>query len=115
MNQRQILILENDKLENVHEAIIDPIKTSVEYSVVKEMLEKSSNSGSNMAQFYAENIHNNLDLYPNIGRLYAIALTCPCTSVECERGFSKYNLNQNKPQKFVVRHTCEPAVNDFNL
>ncbi|CAC5373913.1 unnamed protein product [Mytilus coruscus] len=77
-----------------------------------------------MAQFYYENIHNNLDLYPNIGRLYAIALTCPCTSIECERGFSQYNLIKTNHRNLLsVAHVNQlsiitiegPPIHDFDF
>ena len=77
-----------------------------------------------MAQLYVENIHSNFDLYLNIGRLYAIALTCPCTSVECERGFSKYNLiKTNHTNLLSVTHVTQlllisiegPPIHDFNF
>ena len=97
-----------DKLGKINDQLIDPVKTRIEYGVVQGLL---SSQASDFETFYKVNIHEHIDTYPNIGCLYAIALTCPCTSVECERGFTKYNLiKTNNRNMLTVSHVNELSV-----
>jgi hypothetical protein len=66
-----------DNLGETHAPIVDKIKSLVEYSVLKDVLKRSELS---MQEFYRKIVHTNMDMYPNIGKLYQIALICPCTS-----------------------------------
>ena len=97
-----------DNLGESHAPIVDKIKSLVEYSVLKDVLKGSELS---MQEFYRKIVHTNMDMYPNIGKLYQIALICPCTSVECERGFSQYNLIKTSHRNLLtVTHVDELAI-----
>ncbi|XP_076334404.1 zinc finger protein 862-like isoform X1 [Tachypleus tridentatus] len=44
-----------------------------------------------MKSFYKEYIHQTRQTFPNLSQLAAVGLLIPITSVDCERGISRYN------------------------
>jgi hypothetical protein len=71
---------------------------------------------------YANFLHTNLDVYPNLGKLATIAVTAPVTSVNCERGVSCYNSIKTDSRAAMHVQTADtlmrlnleaPSVRDF--
>ena len=60
---------------------------------------------------FCQIIYKNADAYPNLKVLYEAALVCSSTSVDCERGFSQYNLIKTNHRNLLkVNHVNQLAV-----
>ena len=60
---------------------------------------------------FCQIIYKNADAYPNLKVLYEAALVCPSTSVDCERGFSQYNLIKTNHRNLLkVNHVNQLAM-----
>ena len=67
--------------------LVNPTDAMNEWILVKGLVSKYKN----MEDFYVKFLAPNREVYPNISSLARIGLTIPVTSVNCERGFSRYN------------------------
>ena len=99
--------------------LLEPTETELEWAVVRCMLPMYRELSA--AEFYHRNVLK-LDLYPNMRKLYALALLMPTTSVDCERGFSAYNsiktdqrasLSVESVNTLMMQYVEGPAMKDF--
>ena len=63
----------------------------VEFTMLEEIMKTPAYKSMDAAEFYKAYIHPNRNSVPNLAALAAIGLIVPVTSVDCERGISRYN------------------------
>ena len=76
--------------ETLPNTIISKEHALREWEVMKNVLPHFKECS--MLEFYQKFLLPKTDAYPNLVKLATLALLLPSTSVECERGFSHYNI-----------------------
>ena len=71
--------------------MVNPHGAHSEWLAVMEVMKQEKFQGLNKAGFFNSFLHINRNVYPNLTLLAAIGLTTPITSVNCERGVSRYS------------------------
>lgn len=79
-----------DGVDGAHQNLVDPIQTNVEWELIKSVMR--THPESDTAAFYKSFLLPNKDSFCNLFTLASVCLTLPCTSVNCERAISAYNL-----------------------
>ncbi|XP_070557479.1 zinc finger protein 862-like [Ptychodera flava] len=102
-------VQKTDKEGKIHQPIINATDCKLEWAIVKSMMLK--NKTMDTQSFFREVLNKQREVYPNMCMLYALALTCPVTSVSCERGFSQYNLIKTAHRNLLtVTHVNDLAM-----
>ncbi|XP_051809003.1 zinc finger MYM-type protein 1-like isoform X2 [Acanthochromis polyacanthus] len=69
-----------------HERLVDPDAAKTEWKLLSPVIPKYST----MKELYTSYVRMNSEAYPNLSKLLQIVLTVTVTSVNCERGVSRY-------------------------
>lgn len=91
------------------EPMVNKTAARTEFSIVEGIIKQHQHL--DIETFYCQFIYTNTDAYPNLKILYEAALVCPCTSVDCERGFSQYNLIKTNHRNLLkITHVNQLAM-----
>lgn len=97
-----------EKLERLLNRYNNMIATEAahnEWILLREIMRQDRFKIMNMAGFFQTFLHPNRDSYPHLALLAAIGLTIPVTSVDCERGVSRYNaIKTDSRSSLTVNH-----------
>lgn len=104
------------------EAIINAEETKKEWRLIKPLVMNEGYSRDRMPELWTMIYKNHREVFPNLLKLAAIALTAPIHTAECERGFSKQNKiktslrNRIKPERVddLITVKCEGSEIDFS-
>ena len=98
------------KFENLLKRYQDYVSTKdsqEEWLIVKEIMKEDKYKEMDMQQFFKKVLHKRRSTFPNIARLAAIGISIPLTSVDCERGVSRFNAIKTDSRSSMKNETAE--------
>ncbi|XP_029981526.1 transmembrane protein C17orf113-like [Sphaeramia orbicularis] len=88
-----------------HTRFVDPDATKKEWQILGPFISKYQT----MQELYTYVSHN-LEAYPNMGKLLQVALTVTVTSVNCERGVSRYTAIKTSTRSSLRVETIDELI-----
>lgn len=104
--------------------ISSPQAAREEYTLLNQIMQMAKYKDMDIQNFFSSYLHRQRSVYPNIASLVAIGLVIPATSVDCERGISRYNAIKTDGRSVLSVHNADTLtllaveakpINSFNF